>query len=118
MKPLGCRLGTNSRREPVRAGTLGREAEGCARRQVRLITGILACNLLHKLHRFYLMGEEFKRAVEWLIKGLIKVGAKVAVSRSEVAGSCRVGVSFGPTISSCVQGRSHQEHIAGLGGKR
>jgi hypothetical protein len=28
--------------------------------------------------QFYLMGEEVKRSMEWLIKRLIKVGAKVA----------------------------------------
>jgi hypothetical protein len=40
--------------------------------------GVLAYNLLHMLRQFYLMGEEVKRSIEWLIKRLIKVGAKVA----------------------------------------
>ena len=40
--------------------------------------GVLAYNLLHMLRQFYLMGEEVKRSMEWLIKRLIKVGAKVA----------------------------------------
>jgi hypothetical protein len=30
------------------------------------------------LRQFYLLGEEVKRSIEWLIKRLIKVGAKVA----------------------------------------
>jgi hypothetical protein len=40
--------------------------------------GVLAYNLLHMLRQFYLVGEEVKRSMEWLIKRLIKVGAKVA----------------------------------------
>jgi len=40
--------------------------------------GVLACNLLHMLRQFYLVGEAVKRSMEWLIKRLIKVGAKVA----------------------------------------
>jgi hypothetical protein len=40
--------------------------------------GVLAYNLLHMLRQFYLMGEEIKRSMEWVIKRLIKVGAKVA----------------------------------------
>ncbi len=38
----------------------------------------MAHKLLHMLKQFYLVGEEDKRSTEWLIKGLIKVGAKVA----------------------------------------
>jgi hypothetical protein len=40
--------------------------------------GVLAYNLLHMLRQFYLVGEEIKRSIEWLIKLLVKVGAKVA----------------------------------------
>ncbi|MGB6066651.1 MAG: hypothetical protein WBG50_17740 [Desulfomonilaceae bacterium] len=40
--------------------------------------GVLAYNLLHMLRQFYLVDEEVKRSMEWLIKCLIKVGAKVA----------------------------------------
>jgi hypothetical protein len=46
--------------------------------QARLLMGVLAYNLLHMLRQFYLLGEEVKRSMEWLIKRLIKVGAKVA----------------------------------------
>jgi hypothetical protein len=49
-----------------------------AANQARLLMGVLAYNLLHMLRQFYLMGEEVKRSMEWLIKRLIKVGAKVA----------------------------------------
>lgn len=44
----------------------------------RLLVGVLACNLFHMLWQFYLMGEEVKRSVEWLIKRLIKVGPTIA----------------------------------------
>jgi hypothetical protein len=46
--------------------------------QARLLMGVLAYNLLHMLRRFYLVGEEVRRPMEWLIKRLIKVGARVA----------------------------------------
>ncbi len=49
-----------------------------AANQARLLMGVLAYNLLHMLRQFYLFGEEVKRSMEWLIKRLIKVGAKVA----------------------------------------
>jgi hypothetical protein len=49
-----------------------------AANQARLLMGVLAYNLLHMLRQFYLVGEEVKRSMEWLIKRLIKVGAKVA----------------------------------------
>ena len=46
--------------------------------QARLLMGVLAYNLLHMLGQFYLTGEQVKRSVEWLIKRLIKVGARVS----------------------------------------
>jgi hypothetical protein len=46
--------------------------------QARLLMGVLAYNLLHMLRQFYLVGEEVKRSMEWLIKRLSKVGAQVA----------------------------------------
>ncbi len=49
-----------------------------AANQARLLMGVLAYNLLHMLRQFYLMREEVRRSIEWLIKRLIKVGAKVA----------------------------------------
>jgi len=49
-----------------------------AANEARLLMGVLAYNLLHMLRQFYLMGEEVKRSMEWLIKSLIKVGAKIA----------------------------------------
>ena len=44
----------------------------------RLKMGALAYNLLHMLRRFYVMGEGVRRSIEWLIKRLIKVGARVS----------------------------------------
>jgi hypothetical protein len=49
-----------------------------AANRARLLMGVLAYNLLHMLRQFHLVGEEVKRSMEWLIKRLIKVGAKVA----------------------------------------
>lgn len=49
-----------------------------AANQARLLMGVLASNLLHKLRQFSLVGEEVKRSMEWLVRRLIKVGAKVA----------------------------------------
>jgi hypothetical protein len=40
--------------------------------------GVLACNLLHVLRQWYLLGEDGKESMEWLTNRLIKVGAKVA----------------------------------------
>jgi hypothetical protein len=61
--------------------TLRRDNTSCRRftaNQGRLLMGVLAYNLLHMLRQFYLVDEEVKRSIEWLIKRLIKVGAKVA----------------------------------------
>ena len=46
--------------------------------QARLFMGVIAYNLLHMFRSFYLTGEEVRRSMEWIIKRLIKVGAKVA----------------------------------------
>ncbi len=35
-------------------------------------------NLLHMLRRFYVKGEEIRRSIEWLIRRLIKVGARIS----------------------------------------
>ncbi|MDA0999020.1 MAG: IS1380 family transposase [bacterium] len=46
--------------------------------QARLKMGALAYNLLHMLRRFYVKGEGVRRSIEWLIKRLIKIGARVS----------------------------------------
>ena len=46
--------------------------------EARLKMGLLAFNLLHLLRKFYIRGEGVRRCVEWLIRRLIKVGAKVS----------------------------------------
>ncbi len=46
--------------------------------QARLQMGVLAYNLLHMIRQFYVWGEEVKQSMEWLIKRLIKVGARVS----------------------------------------
>lgn len=48
-----------------------------AANEARLKMGVLAYHLLHLIRRFYLWGEAVRRSVEWLIRRLIKVGAKV-----------------------------------------
>ena len=44
--------------------------------QARLKMGVLAYYLLHMIRQFYVWDEEVKRSIEWLIKRLIKVGAR------------------------------------------
>ncbi|MFP6890413.1 MAG: hypothetical protein VCF07_11825 [Nitrospinota bacterium] len=44
----------------------------------RLKMEALAYNLLHMLWQFYVMGEGVRRSVEWLIRRLIKAGARVS----------------------------------------
>ncbi|MBU4232657.1 MAG: IS1380 family transposase [Proteobacteria bacterium] len=46
--------------------------------QARLKMGILAYNLLHMIRQFYVWGEEVRRSIDWLIKRLIKVGARIS----------------------------------------
>jgi hypothetical protein len=53
------------------------ETRRFAANQARLLMGVLAYNLLHRLRQFYLLGVEVERSAEWLIKRPIKVGAKV-----------------------------------------
>jgi hypothetical protein len=40
--------------------------------------GVLAYNLLHMIRPFDVWGKEVKRSIDWLIKRLIKVGARVS----------------------------------------
>ena len=57
------------------------EKTGCQRfeaYQVRLKMGVLAHNLLHVIRQFYVWGREVKRSMDWLIKRLIKGGARVS----------------------------------------
>jgi transposase len=46
--------------------------------QARLKMGLLAYNLLHLLREFYMEGEDVKRSVEWLIRRVVKVAARVS----------------------------------------
>ena len=46
--------------------------------QARLKMSLLAYNLLYLLREFYLKGEEVKRSVEWLIRRVVKVAARVS----------------------------------------
>jgi DDE family transposase len=46
--------------------------------QARLKMGVLAYNLLHMIRQFYVRGEEVRRSIDWLIKRLIKVGARIS----------------------------------------
>lgn len=40
--------------------------------------GVLAYHLLHMIRHCYVWGEKVKRSIEWLIKRLIKVEARVS----------------------------------------
>ena len=46
--------------------------------QARLKMGVLAYNLLHMIRQLYVWGEEVRRSIDWLIRRLIKVGARVS----------------------------------------
>jgi len=46
--------------------------------QARLKMGVLAYNLLHMIRQFYVWGEGVRRSIDWLIKRLIKVGARIS----------------------------------------
>ena len=46
--------------------------------QARLQMGVLAYNLFHMIRQFYVWGEDVRRSIDWLIKRLIKVGARVS----------------------------------------
>jgi hypothetical protein len=48
--------------------------------QARLLMGVLACNLLHVLRQWYLLGEDGKKSMEWLTNSLIKVGRKSLIT--------------------------------------
>ena len=39
---------------------------------------VLSYNLLYMIREFYVWGEEVKRSMEWMIKRLIKVGARIS----------------------------------------
>jgi hypothetical protein len=61
--------------------TLRWDKTSCQRfeaKQPRLKMGVLAYNLLHMIRQFYVWGEEVKRSIDWLIKRLIKVGARIS----------------------------------------
>ena len=65
----------------VGKNTLRWDKTSCQRfeaNQARLKMGVLAYNFLHMIRQFYFWGEEVKRSMEWLIKRLIKVGARVS----------------------------------------
>jgi hypothetical protein len=39
--------------------------------------GVLASNLLHMIRQFYVWGEEVRRSIDWMIKRLVKVEARI-----------------------------------------
>ena len=49
----------------------------CAAHDSHLVMGVLGYDPLQMLQHFYLCDEEMKRSILWLIKHLIKVGARV-----------------------------------------
>ena len=46
--------------------------------QARLKMGLLAYNLLHLIREFYMVGEEVKRSIEWIIRRMVKVASRVS----------------------------------------
>lgn len=45
--------------------------------EARLKMGFLAYNLLHLIRRFYLVSEDTRRSIEWIIMRLVKAGARI-----------------------------------------
>jgi hypothetical protein len=61
--------------------TLSWDKTSCQRfeaNQARLQMGVRAYSLLHIIRQFYVWGEEVKRSMDWLIRRLFKVGARVS----------------------------------------
>ena len=48
--------------------------------QARLKMGAVAYNLLHMIRKFHLQGEDVKRSMEWLIRGIIKAASRISYS--------------------------------------
>ncbi|MFZ0051103.1 MAG: transposase [Desulfobaccales bacterium] len=74
---------------------LRRDKTSCLRfeaNQARLQIGVLAYNLLHMIRQFYVWGEEARRSIDWLIKRLIKVGARVSYHARR--GYIQVAIAF------------------------
>jgi hypothetical protein len=46
--------------------------------QARFKMGLLAYNLLHLVREFYMVGEEVKRTIEWIIRRMVKVASRVS----------------------------------------
>lgn len=40
--------------------------------------GLLAYSLLHLVREFYMVGEEVRRSIEWIIRRMVKVGSRVS----------------------------------------
>ena len=40
--------------------------------------GLLAYNLLHLVREFYMIGEEVRRSIEWIIRRTLKVASRVS----------------------------------------
>ena len=45
--------------------------------EARLKMGFLAYNLLHLIRRFYLLGEDTRRSIEWVVTRLVKAGVRI-----------------------------------------
>ncbi len=83
--------------------TLRRAQTSCFRfsaSQGRLLMGVLVYNVLHMFGRFYLVGEEVRRSMEWPTRGLIQVGAKIAY-RLKVVCLCGFSLPFVPILQIC-----------------
>jgi hypothetical protein len=76
----GFHSGLNVTKSPEKSRKVG--APGGRQRfeanKARLKMGLLAYNLLHMIRQFYVVVEEMKRSIDWFIKRLIKLGARVS----------------------------------------
>jgi hypothetical protein len=74
--------------------------------QARLKMGLLAYNLLNMIRQFYVWGEVVKRSMDWLIKRLIKVGARVSYHARRWYVHGRRGLPFPRGHESLLCGKS------------
>jgi len=49
-----------------------------AANEARLLMGVIAYNMLHLIRRHYMKGEPVRRSIEWMIRRLVKVAARVS----------------------------------------
>ncbi len=73
--------------------------------QARFKMGLLAYNLLHLVRELYMVGEEVKRSIEWIIRRMVKVASRVSYHSRY----------WWVHVSSAFPLRHHYQAVFGLG---